>query len=170
MHCSDENVKMAPATNLVTKPVTSVMTILGVVTNPETSVTTILCVVTNPVLWPVPKYFFFVAHDHLAINYSFELETLPDDTILQTENTLNSGNPNFDNPLILNFYQSKVEEKLAIEKNKLSEKNTQDQKYIDDFYENLCSIFVKSSEEAFLFQNTVLVSKNSETNKNKKTL
>ena len=71
MHCSDENVKMAPATNLVTKPVTSVTTILGVVTNPETSVTTILCVVTNPVLWPVPKYFFFVAHDHLAINYGF---------------------------------------------------------------------------------------------------
>ena len=57
MHCSDENVKMAPATNLVTKPVTSV--------------TTILCVVMNPVLWPVSKYFFFVIHDHLAINYGF---------------------------------------------------------------------------------------------------
>ena len=57
---------------------------------------------------------------------------------------------------------------LTVLMNKLSEKNTQDQKYIDDFYENLCSIFVKSSEEAFLFQNTVLVSKNSETNKKQK--
>ena len=52
--------------------------------------------------------------DHSAINYSFQLETSLDDPILQTKNTLNSGDPNFDNPLILNFYKLKVEKSLVL--------------------------------------------------------
>ena len=106
--------------------------------------------------------------DHLAINYSFQLETSRDDPILQTNNTLNSGDPNFDNPLILNFYQLKVEEKLNALKNKLLERNNHDQKFIDEFYESLCTIFVESSEEALLFQNDIINPKFPEKNKKQK--
>ena len=67
------------------------------------------------------------------VNYSFQLETSRDETILQTESILNSGNLNFNNPIMLDFYQSKVEAKLAIEKNKFLENNIQIQKIIDVF-------------------------------------
>ena len=66
--------------------------------------------------------------DHRAINYSFQLETTYDTPNTQTEKKLNSVNPYFENPVVLNFYQLKVEEKINANKNKLIGNYNQDQK------------------------------------------
>jgi hypothetical protein len=116
------------------------------------------------------KFMFFddVANtsDHQAINFSFQLETSLDIPNIQIERTITPGNLNFENPLVLNFYQLKIEEKLNLKKNKFLENDSQDQEFIDDFYASLCDIFVESFEETLIFQNTIFKPK--EPDKNKK--
>ena len=105
--------------------------------------------------------------DHRAINYFFQLETSHDNPNIQTEKTT-SGNPNFENSVILKFYQLKVEEKLNVIKNKILEDNAQDQKFIDELYSSLCDIFVESSEDTVLFQNSFIKPKDPDKSKKKK--
>ena len=106
--------------------------------------------------------------DHRAINYSFQLETTYDTPNTQTEKKLNSVNPNFENPVVLNFYQLKVEEKINANKNKLIGNYNQDQKFIDELYKSLCDIFVESSEETLLHQNTFIKTKDHNNGQKKK--
>ena len=106
--------------------------------------------------------------DHRAINYSFQLETTYDTPNTQTEKKLNSVNPNFENPVVLNFYQLKVEEKINATKNKLIGNYNQDQKFIDELYKSLCDIFVESSEETLLHQNTFIKTKDHNNGQKKK--
>jgi hypothetical protein len=104
--------------------------------------------------------------DHQAINFSFQLETSLDIPNTQIERTITPGNLNFENPLVLNFYQLKIEEKLNLKKNKFLENDSQDQEFIDELYASLCDIFVESFEETCVFQNTIFKPKEPDKNKN----
>jgi len=107
--------------------------------------------------------------DHRAINYSFQIEINSlDQSGCQFERTSYQGNPDFDDPEILYFYQQKVEEKIDQLKSKFNNNMVDEKKFIDELFVSSCYIFTESINETVILLNSVIKpnDKNSFQNKN----